>query len=516
MPFSFAQPAQSLTRPKGFDALYAHPLPWLLLLAAAHVLIRIISWQALQWDEAQQILWTQQLQWGYGAQPPLYTWLQWGVNQLLGPSVSALALVKHALIALSCVFMWLAARALMGQRAAWWTAGSLFLLPAFGWYAISDLTHTILVIAMTCGAWWLLLRIVRRQGRDCVREFAALGVVCGCGILAKYSFALMLAALLLALLSVPESRRALFGWGWWWTVLIGLILVAPHGWWLLSHWHLASAGTLRKMEVAQPDWKMGLLGLLTVTLTTLTLWALVGWAAFGRSWWRRATSGAEPPAWLRPVFRRYLALIFLALLVLIFAAGVTSFKDRWMAPLLAPVPLMAFALRPELEAHPRGNRFTGITLALVALMLIGAAAQPWFAFVDGKAHPFNYPGAQLAQALRQAGYDGQGRIIAADPLLAGLLRMRFPTAQSAGCRQRDVGDVAGCVAENVQQAERAGQGWLIISRDDCIEDGWWPKALAHIAGSENLPRGNLRIPYRAVPQRLPPASYDFVWSPKQP
>jgi hypothetical protein len=71
------------------------------------------------------------------------------------------------------------------------------------------------------------------------------------------------------------------------------------------------------------------------------------------------------------------------------------------------------------------------------------------------------------------------------------------------------------VAGNVEQAEQAGQGWLIISRDDCIEDGWWPKALARIAGSANLPRGNLRIPYRTVRQGQPPASYDFIWQPRQ-
>jgi 4-amino-4-deoxy-L-arabinose transferase-like glycosyltransferase len=507
------QPAPSCAQPKGLEALYARPLPWLLVLAAAHIIVRSLNGQVLQWDEGEQILWAQQLQWGYGAQPPLYTWLQWCLNQVLGPSVPALALLKHALIALACVFLWLAARELMGRRAAWWAAASLFWLPAFGWYAISDLTHTILVTTLTCAAWWLLLRIVRRQGRECVRTFAALGLVCGCGILAKYSFALMLAALLAALLSVPESRRAVFGRGWWWTVLIGLLIAAPHGVWALAHWHMVSASTLRKMEVAQPDWSIGLLGLLSATLATLALWALAALTAFGRSWWRRPAGVAQPLAWLRPVFGRYLALIFLALLIMIFAAGVTSFKERWMLPLLAPVPLMAFALRPELQDDRRGVRFTGITLALVLLMLIAAAAQPWFSLVDGKAHPFNYPGAQLAQAVRQAGYDGQGRIIAADPLLAGMLHMHFAGAQAAGCRQKDIDDVTGCVAENVQLAERAGQGWLIISRDDCIEPGWWLKALARIAGSENLPRGSLRIPYRTVRQGQPPARYDFIWQP---
>lgn len=54
----------------------ARPLLWLLGLCLAHVLVRVAISPALKWDEAEQMLWSQQLALGYGAQPPLYTWLQ--------------------------------------------------------------------------------------------------------------------------------------------------------------------------------------------------------------------------------------------------------------------------------------------------------------------------------------------------------------------------------------------------------------------------------------------------------
>jgi hypothetical protein len=69
---SFSSPQlrdQPAVQPRGFEAFYANPLPWLLVLAAAHITIRVAISPALKWDEAQQILWTQHLQWGYGAQP---------------------------------------------------------------------------------------------------------------------------------------------------------------------------------------------------------------------------------------------------------------------------------------------------------------------------------------------------------------------------------------------------------------------------------------------------------------
>jgi 4-amino-4-deoxy-L-arabinose transferase-like glycosyltransferase len=513
-----ADPAPAAARPAGLDALYARPLPWLLLLAAAHVVARVAISPAFMWDEAQQILWTQELALGYGAQPPLYTWLQWGVNQLFGPNVLALALLKFPLIALVYVLMWLAASELLGRRAAWWAAASLCLLPPFGWYAISDLTHTVLVAAMTCAAWWLLLRIVRLGGSGCRREFAALGLVCGCGLLAKYSFALMLGAAMLALLSVRGPRRALLGRGWWLAVLIAVLIALPHGWWLLSHWRVATDETVRVMSIApRHAWGVGLSDLLEEIFYTLGLWVIVALAAFGSRWWRRPGAAPEIPGWpahwLRPVFGRYLALIAMALLGMVFVANVTVFKNRWMLPLLLPVPLMAFALRPELEAHGRGGkRFACAALALALAALAAAAAQPWLAYADRKPHPVNYPARELARALQNAGYDGRGRIIAADHLLAGMLRARFPLARADFCRPEQ-GEVAACVAANAQKAEQAGQGWLLISFDRRVPPGWWEQALARMPGGGELPRGRVSLPFHTVRPGQPPARYDFVWRP---
>lgn len=191
---------------------WTHPLFWFAAISLAHVAMRLLASPALKWDEAEQILWTQELALGYGPQPPLYTWLQWAMNQVFGPSVLALSLLKHGLLALTYSLMYLAGRELLDERGAFWASASMVLMPALGWHSVRDQTHTILVTAMACGAWWLLLRIVRRPRP---LDFALLGLVCGFGMLAKYSFALVAGAMLLAALSVPEARRALLSRGWW-------------------------------------------------------------------------------------------------------------------------------------------------------------------------------------------------------------------------------------------------------------------------------------------------------------
>lgn len=482
-----------------------HPLFWLLAIALAHVVARVAVSPALKWDEAEQMLWSQQLALGYGPQPPLYTWLQWLVNQVFGPGVLALAVLKHALLALAYGLMYLAGRELLDMRGACWASASMLLLPPLGWYSMRDHTHTVLVTAMACGAWWLLLRIARRPSPS---DFALLGLVCGLGMLAKYSFALVACAMLLAALSVPETRRALLSRGWWWAPAIGALVLLPHAAWLASHLAEATASTLGKMEI-RPAGGLGrgLLRLAYAMAATLALWALFALWAFRAAWWRRPLAPAA--LWAHRVFVRYLALIVLALLGMVLFAGVTHFKGRWILPLLCMAPLAAFAARPELQQHPRANRYSA-AIAVVALVILAAACvRPWFSMLLGKTDALNHPAAELAEALRAAGYDGASLIIAADPIMAGTLRARFPRATVHACTLAE-GDISACVATRAERAAQAGSGWLLISRADQLEPGWWPKAQAHLAPQAVQ---SIRLPFNMVRKGTPPAHYEYIWRP---
>jgi 4-amino-4-deoxy-L-arabinose transferase-like glycosyltransferase len=485
----------------------AHPLAWLLALAVVHVVARVVISPALKWDEAEQMLWSQHLAWGYGAQPPLYTWLQWAVNAVVGPNVLALALLKHALLALAFVLMWLAGRELLGPRGAWFASASMWLLPPLGWDLVSDKTHTVLVVAMSCGAWWLLLRIVRRPRPA---DFAWLGLVCGLGMLSKYSFALVIGAMLAAALSVAEARRALLSRGWWWALVVGALVVLPHAVWLASHLREATTDPLVKMQIeaeAQPI--QGVLSLLKVWGTTLALWLLIGLWAFGRACWRAPLTPAA--SWAPRLFGRYLLLVPLALLGLVLFAGVTHFKTHWAAPLLCVAPLAAFAARPELTAHPRAGRYAGVVAALALVVLAAAAVRPWVSGARGNVGELNHPLLALESALREAGYDGRGRIIAADHMLGGMLRTRFPRAEVDDCMARRE-DVPACVTLNIASARQGGVGWLLVSRDDRVEEGWWEQAAVAVPG---LTVRLIERPFNMARAGAPPARYRYSWHPAE-
>ncbi|MDR2128623.1 MAG: glycosyltransferase family 39 protein [Burkholderiaceae bacterium] len=495
-------------------------MAWFALIALGHVVVRVAVSPALKWDEAEQILWTQDLLAGYGPQPPLYTWLQWCFNAVFGSGVLALALLKHMLLALAYGLMFCAARVVLGPRAAFWAAAGMSLIPALGWFSVRDQTHTVLVTTLACGAWWLFVRVIEQPQPA---RFAALGLVCGLGMLAKYNFALFAGTLWLAALSVEQTRRALLARGWWWMFVIAALVVLPHALWLLDHLQMASGETLQKMNI-QPEVPLltGLVRLAEKWFGSVLLWALALLAVFGRALWRRPAMAARPAGqqWLARVGWRYLALVMLVLMGLVLVAHVSNFKDRWLLPLMCGVPLLTLAWRPELDQHPRGQRLTGALAAFALIALAAAGIRPWLTGQKGtEPDELNHPARELAAALAAQGYDGAGRIIGADHMLAGMLRSRFPNARAAACNI-DHTAIEPCVTAQTRLAEQAGEGWLLISRADRLNPDWWPQTLAALGCSAATCRmRTVMLPFHMVGPEMPPAQYQFIWraaAPAQP
>lgn len=491
-----------------------HPLLWLLAFTLAHIVLRVALAPALKWDAAEQMLWSQQLALGYGPQPPLYTWLQWGVNQLVGPSVLAVALLKQALIALAYVCLWLAARELLDRRGAWWAAASLMLLPSFGWRVYIDLSHTVLAVAMACALWAVVLRLLRapRPAR-----FALLGAVCAGGLLAKYNFAVLLAALLLAALSLADVRRALFARGWWWAPLVGCALVLPHALWLLQHLDSTADSVLARIAIGSAtDPLQRLLQIGEDWGESLGIFGILALAVFGRAWWRQPAepapaprlpptqplarhenAGAVPRAAALRLLWRTLAVLVILLLLMAYVGGVEHYKDRWLTPLLCMVPLVCFAARPGLQRLRRGRAYTAVLVALALAVMVAVALRPWNVGRSGTPDLLAFPITELGQALRHAGVHGTATIVTAEPVLAGTLRTVFPHARVQVCRPPAAPDVAACVAAAQSAARAAQRGFLLLSCDRGAAAGWWREATA--AGGADAATRTLQIPYHFMP-----------------
>ena len=505
-------PSPAAPRHDWQQSLYQHPLVWLLVLAAAHVAARVCIGGGIKWDESEQILWSQDFLLGYGSQPPAYSWLQWLVSQVLGPSVLALAIVKHSLIVLTYVLAWQAGRVLLPPKGAFCVAGGLLLMLPFGWDSVRDQTHTILVTAMCFGAWWMALRQVRAPAAV---NFVGLGVFCGLGMLGKYSFAMLIGVFVLAALSVPQVRRALLGRGWWLAPLVGLLIFAPHGWWLAHHWQDATAETLHKMAIStQVSHILGLGALAKAVLATLGLWLIVVLASYRSRLWRpayRASAAAMPDwrAWAWPLLSRYLVLVFAMLIAMVLVGDVSSFKQRWVLPLTAIAPLVLYVWRPALLADGVGRGYTWGVLVFAMVFLLAASLRPWQSGWRGDPDELNHPVAQLADRLSAAGYSGQGVVLGSDHMVAAMVHSRFPATYAVACNA-EFDPMPACLAQALRQAQQRGRGLLVIARMDRATPAWWSTALAAVPAA---PLQSLTIPYVHMPASTPPLRYQYLWLP---
>lgn len=160
-------------------------------------------------------------------------------------------------------------------------------MPPFGWDSLRDQTHTVMVTAMTMGLWWAVLRQVQKPQ---VINFVWIGLFCGLGMLSKYSYAMLIGALFVASMSVTQVRRAIFARGWWLAPLVGLLVFAPHAFWLASHWGMATTETVQKMSIStEASHLKGLGNLLKALLSTLGLWLIAAVLSYRSRLWKPGT-----------------------------------------------------------------------------------------------------------------------------------------------------------------------------------------------------------------------------------
>lgn len=124
-----------------WSRLDARLLLGLLAYACAVAFLQMGASPTAELDQAEQLILSQRLQWGYTNQPPLYTWLLWGIEQWTGPSLAVLLLFKGGLLlALAVSFVGVGHELRLSQRQRVLSLAGLAWLPAFVWEAQRNAT----------------------------------------------------------------------------------------------------------------------------------------------------------------------------------------------------------------------------------------------------------------------------------------------------------------------------------------------------------------------------------------
>ena len=406
------------------------PAAWLfgglLLYFALQLVMRVLTAEGVELDEAEQLLWTQDLRWGYGPQPPLYTWLQWVFFQVFGASIFALALMKNLLLLGTYGCTWLAARRLVAPPLAALSAASLLLLMQIVWESQRDLTHSVLVTTSAAATLALVIELWRRPRTGL---YLLLGVAVACGLLAKYSYALFIVAFGGALLWTPGTRRVLLDRRLLLSIAVVLLLVAPHALWVADHLGEAVNSTAGKLSADQTRGAgqivRGLLSLAGIWPSFLApLWLVLA-LLFGRGL-SAHRDGRDPV--MAGLFARYLAMLLALLTATVVIGGASHFNDRWLQPLLFFAPLMFFVGWPGLIRHPRLHWLAWAAAAMALLTLTLLSLRPWYDGRRGHVGDLNLPVQGIARAVRAAGIEPT-TIVSGNKHLAGSLRLGFPSAR---------------------------------------------------------------------------------------
>ncbi len=409
-----------MTAPEGAAGPASAEPPWRLVPVivvgyfALQAGLRIAAGGAVDLDEGEQLVATQALDWGYGPQPPLYTWIQWVVFRITADGIAGVALFKNALMAAAYLGVWAAARAAgASPRVAAVAVASTLLLPPILWEAQRALSHSVMAVAATT---WTVALVLHLRRAPRLWGFLGLGALLAAGLLAKANYAFVAAGLATALLIEPGSRHA----GYLLSVAVAAVLLARPALWMLEN-REAVLRHVRKFEIDAADPAVaaasGVGEFVTSTLAFLALLAV----AHGLLIWRRPAANApEDAAEAARFLGRAVAASLVLVAVVVAASGTTTVKERWLMPLLAPVPLAATlwaAARIDAVAAKRVT-LLGTALALVAMV----ALQVGFRLGDGDP---SYQLAPMADATEELP-EGPRLVLASSSFIGGNLRLSRP------------------------------------------------------------------------------------------
>ncbi len=397
--------------------------PWLVVVYfAAQALLRLALFPILSQDEAQQVLFSQNLRLGYDEQPALYTWVVYHLFQIFGVSIVVLTVMKALLLSALHLFTFATLSRLASPFAGMLGSIELLLIPQIGWGMQRDLTHSILLMAATSAFVFFLIRLPDRKG---LGDFVGLSLAFAVGLLAKPNFLFGAGIAVAVMLSFVDLRRRVNLTALVCALAFALALAAPSYLWLLEHVATTprATETLGLHRAPLGSFQALLLGLyIVVKATVLNLFILI--AA-----WMIITKAASVPPSTQSYSQLFLLTGLLGLLVTtmaVLASGTTDMRSRYLLPFL--YFLVLWAPLAYGEALTRGwQRWLFPALGLIAVLSITVSLAIAFRFAPdlGMKRRLQAPFGPLAQEMEAAGCRPDS-IIAPREFIAGNLRYLYP------------------------------------------------------------------------------------------
>jgi len=317
-----------------------HPYVLLALYLVIHVFIRLFFSQTLQVDDAEQIRLSQEFLLGYPIpQPPMYSWLSWGVFQIFGTGLLALTLLKYAFITLTFWFTWLVSGQLFQHLQTRYIATfSYLLMPSFAWHMHQGFTHTIL---LGFGIILSLHALLSLKDNPVAKNYLYLGVAFGIGLMGKYSFLLFMIPIFIAAVSIGSFRQLFSNKKTWLTIGVFVLIIGPHTYWLTQHYQEIFLSIDQKLKVTSDNLLLDRIKSVGQFIGAAVAFVMPFALVFIISGWKKLFNIDKQVSKndnTQLLNRFYLIIIALVLILAIFIS-MPHFKVRWFHPLMMIFPL---------------------------------------------------------------------------------------------------------------------------------------------------------------------------------
>ena len=489
-----------VTSPRGFRlSISFYMLAMLLVLG--------VAFPGLGREDADQLIFTQTPSWGYLlANPPLYTWLVTAATKVFGVTSFAAVFVRMALLLAMFLFLYQGARAVLedDRLAALAALGPLGMYYV-AWLTVLDFTNTALLLAACAATFAALVRLERRGD---LASYAVLGAALAVGVMAKYSFLLFSAVLLIAALFDARMRSRLLDRRILLAFAIAALVATPHALWLTDQLAGMAALADERLDFAREGGrlaglKLGLTDAADAVVQFVMPLALILAALFWRA--LGPVGGRSDPS---ERYRRVLGIFFAILLACIFlgviAFGVTRVRTHYMAiMILFPVYFFARA-----QVFRPGNLAiqlcAGIYVFLAATVLVSFVVK-FFLFDPThctKCHR-HFPAEAIAGELRKAGFeDGTIFTFWYPYRVGGNMRIEFPEARVITAQYPDIVPAP---------RQRPGQCLFVWARYPQGFDRATAAGFANSVFGAELPRDaavrRIKVPMARLPERTIEVDY---------
>ncbi len=366
-------------------------------------------------DVAESLTWGREWQWGNYKHPPLAPWVLHVFYVLFGRVGPFL--LSQLCIALTLWLVWRTALRVMSRERAF-LAALLTMAVAYYTRPALEFNHNIAQMPLWAALGYSLLAALQ-EGRQ--RFWLLWGLCAGLGMLTKYSVAILLAVQGLYLLLA--QRQVLRQAGPYLAVLLGLVVFAPHLYWLWqTDWlPMTYASSRAATAVAHPH--LAAFGFLATQLLNHLPLVLMALAAL----WGARRAGALQWRW-QCSYRGYVLALALGSGLLVTVLGLATglgLRDMWGVPMWAFSGLLLMALWPERWLAPaRPRLLRGLALWLVLMTVLTGIFLAYGAQWRDRPSRTDWPQAALAQAAQ----DSWQRlstcpldVVAGDYWLAGLV-----------------------------------------------------------------------------------------------